>query len=152
MTTPAEGDLRVSAEQVIRRRLGGIVREGPRGWPGRRDPLLNMLSRLTEGGRPALVIDPGPDTLPLREALGGRWHYHRGRTGEVESELPVKDHPASDCGDALCYIVACARPWRGPQDRGRPPFRATMAFAGAAAAAEGAGHQPVEARVSGRRA
>jgi hypothetical protein len=129
MTTPAEGDLRMSAEQVIRKRLGGIVREGPRDWAARRDPVLNMLSRLTEGGRPALVIDPGPDTLPLREALGGKWHYHRGRTGEVESELPVKDHPASDCGDGLCYIIACARPMRGPQDRARGPYQAKLAGA-----------------------
>lgn len=126
MKTPAEASVRRSAEQVIRQRLPGLMRAGPRDWPGRRDPLLTLLSRLISGGRPALVIDPGVDTLALREALMGRWHYFRGRDGVVQKELPVKDHPASDCGDALCYIVAGARPG-GPQARGRAPYLATSA-------------------------
>jgi hypothetical protein len=128
MATPSEANLRMSAAKVIRQRLGGLVREGVQSWPGRRDPLLNILSRLVEGGRPALVISAAEDTAPLRRALAGAWHYHRERTGEVHQELPVKDHPASDCGDALAYIVAGCKAWRGPQDRPRPPHLARMEF------------------------
>jgi hypothetical protein len=30
--------------------------------------------------------------------------------GKVSRDLPVKDHPASDLGDALCYFVGGVTP------------------------------------------
>ena len=43
----------------------------------------------------------------LRKALGGAWHYKRMQvTGEDRfHEKPDKNHPYSDCGDALGYLL-----------------------------------------------
>jgi hypothetical protein len=127
MMTPTQADLTMSPAQVIRRRLGGPVREGPVRWEQRRDPLVNLLGQI-RGGRPALLIHPGPETEVLRRALAGAWHFPKDRQGRVMTDLPVKDHPASDVADALCYAIAGAKPWRqraagtGP----RAPIRARM--------------------------
>ena len=45
----------------------------------------------------------------LISALNGRWHYQT-VNGRVSRELPVKDHPASDLGDALSYHVGGIAP------------------------------------------
>src|SRR6266545_65823 len=111
MKTPSQSNLSESPEAVIRRDLRGLIRDGEVSWPGRRDPLLAMLGRLVNG-RPALVVSAGPDTELLRQALSGRWHYPRARSGEVLREFPEKDHPWSDLGDALAYPVAGIAPWR----------------------------------------
>src|SRR4030095_4581764 len=69
MMTPTQADLTLSPAQVIRRRLGGPVREGPVRWEARRDPLVNLLGQI-RGGRPALLISSGPETEVLRRGLG----------------------------------------------------------------------------------
>jgi hypothetical protein len=71
MTTPSQADLALTPVRVIRQKLGGVVREGPVKWEPRRDPLVAMLGRLS-GGRPTLVVAPGPDTALLRPAPGRR--------------------------------------------------------------------------------
>jgi hypothetical protein len=118
MMTPTQADLTLSPAQVIRRRLRGPVREGPVRWEQRRDPLVNLLGQL-RAGRPALQIHPGPETAELRRALAGAWHFPKDRQGRVLTDLPVKDHPASDVADALTYAVAGAKPWRAPIDESK---------------------------------
>ena len=78
-----------------------------------------------EGGRPALVVCP--TATALIEAMTARWHFPRDRNGQVSRELPEKDHPWSDLGDALCYAVGGAKPWKRGQAGARPPYRAVMA-------------------------
>ena len=114
MATPSQSDLGTSPEKVIRQRLGGRVREGETRIQARLDPLLAILGQLVAGGRPALLISP--TCQGLIEACAGRWHYERDRSGHVQRDSPVKDHPASDYGDTLCYVVGGAKPWR----QGRP--------------------------------
>jgi hypothetical protein len=91
MVTPSQSDLSESPEKVIRRRLGGPVREGETKWQPRLDPLLAILGQLIDGGRPALLVSP--TCAALIEAMAGRWHYPRDRNGQVSRELPEKDHP-----------------------------------------------------------
>ena len=110
---------------MIRRRLGGPVRDGETKWQPRVDPLLAVLGQLIEGGRPALVVCP--TATVLIEAMTARWHFPRDRNGQVSRELPEKDHPWSDLGDALCYAVGGAKPWKRGQAGARPPYRAVMA-------------------------
>ena len=87
-------------------------------WQPRVGPLLAALNRMVDG-RPALQIDPGPDTEHLRRALSGRWHYPRRPNGEIARDDPVKDHPWSDLGDCMCYAVGGAAPSRDPEERER---------------------------------
>jgi hypothetical protein len=100
-----------SPEKIIQRLLRGYVREGPSKWPPRIEPLLGVLGRMVSG-QPALVVAPGPDTAVLREAAAGRWHYPRRADGTLLRDLPEKNHPHSDVGDALCYAVGALAPWR----------------------------------------
>jgi len=104
MDTPDQSNVESSPVSVLREVLGGATYPGAISWPGRRDPLLALLSRLNPSlGRPRLQLDAGGCRL-LISALNGRWHY-RTVNGVVSRDLPVKDHPASDLGDALCYLV-----------------------------------------------
>ena len=128
MATPAQSDLGTSPEKVIRQRLGGRLRDGEVKIQARLDPLLAILGQLT-GGRPALVISP--TCRGLIEACAARWHYERDRSGHVQRDTPVKDHPASDYGDCLCYVVGGAKPWRRDASRDRQqrkPYLARTAF------------------------
>ena len=105
METPDFGNIESSPEAVMREVLGGGSYPGPVSWPGRRDPLLTMLTRLNPyTGRPVLQLCPEGCSL-LVSALSSRWHYPT-VNGKVSRDLPVKDHPWSDLGDALCYLVA----------------------------------------------
>ena len=110
LATPSQHDIGASGEREIRRALGDPVRDGAVQWQARLDPLLAILGQLIEGGRPALVVSP--TCAALIEACEGRWHYPRDRNGQVSRDLPDKDHPWSDLGDALCYVVGGAKPWR----------------------------------------
>jgi len=73
----------------------------------------------------ALLVSPTCEALI--EACAGRWHFPRDRHGEVSRDLPEKDHPWSDLGDSLCYVVGGAKPWRGPRPR-VGPHKARMGF------------------------
>jgi hypothetical protein len=98
-----------SPESVLREVLCGITYPGAVSWPGRRDPLLSLLARLNPmTGRARLQLDAEGCRL-LISALNGRWHY-KTVNGAVSRDLPVKDHPASDLGDALCYFVGGVAP------------------------------------------
>ncbi len=121
MNTRAESDTDQSAVLVIRRLLGGAVRDGAVSWPARRDPLLVLLNRLVRG-RGALQINPTADTEPVRRALSGRWFYPRRSNGEVLKDLPEKNHPWSDVGDALCYLVGGLAPSRAREREGARPM------------------------------
>lgn len=126
LATPNQSDLSDSGEREIRRQLpGGPVRDGEVKWQARIDPLLAILGQLVTGGRPALLVCP--TATQLIEAMSGRWHYPRDRNGQVSREMAEKDHPWSDLGDALCYAVGGAKPWR--RDRKQPPstYRSKMA-------------------------
>jgi hypothetical protein len=109
METPDQSNLDSSPLNVLREVLGGITYPGAVSWPGRRDPLLSLLARLNPmTGRARLQLDAEGCRL-LISALNGRWHY-RTINGAVSRDLPVKDHPASDLGDALCYFVGGVAP------------------------------------------
>jgi len=118
-TVGDQGDSSGSPERTIRRMLPGPVREGPTKWPPRIEPLLGVLGRMV-AGQPALIVAPGPDTAVLREAAAGKWFYPRRSDGEIVRELPEKNHPHSDVGDALCYAVAALAPTR-IHDGTKPP-------------------------------
>src|SRR5262249_27828570 len=106
-----QGDSSGSPEKAIRRLIGGALREGPTKWSPRIEPLLGVLGRMVLG-QPALIVSCGPDTAVLREAAAGKWFYPRRADGDIVRELPEKNHPHSDVGDALCYAVAALAPMR----------------------------------------
>jgi hypothetical protein len=109
MDTPDQSNVESSPLNVLREVLGGACYPGAVSWPGRRDPLLSLLMRLNPmTGRARLQLDAEGCRL-LISALNGKWHY-RTVNGVVSRDLPVKDHPASDLGDALCYFVGGVAP------------------------------------------
>ena len=109
MDTPDQSNVESSPLAVLREVLGGACYPGAVSWPGRRDPLLSLLMRLNPmTGRARLQLDAEGCRL-LISALNGKWHY-RTVNGVVSRDLPVKDHPASDLGDALCYFVGGVAP------------------------------------------
>jgi hypothetical protein len=114
LATSDQSNLDESGARQIRRQLGGVVRDGAVKWHPRLDPLLAILGQLIDGGRPALIVCP--TATALIEAMSGRWHYLRDRSGQVSREMAEKDHPWSDLGDSLLYAVGGAKPAR----RGQP--------------------------------
>lgn len=111
MDTPDQSNIDQNPMDVIRQVLGGISYPGAKSWPGRINPLLTLFTLLNPvTGRPVLQIDPeGEGNALLIAALRGRWFYPKIQ-GVVSRELPAKTHPASDAGDALCYLVGGATP------------------------------------------
>jgi hypothetical protein len=125
MNTPGQADIETSPVRVLRELLGGIVREGPTSWPGRRDPMLAVFNRLNPAtGRPVLQLDP-EDAAMLDRALSGRWFYRVVR-GQVSRELPDKRHPWSDLGDAFAYLVAGAAPTASMSPRRQREVKTNM--------------------------
>jgi hypothetical protein len=112
-----------SAAQVIRRIVGGNVREGPTKWPPRRDAFLAVLGRLVNA-RPALLVSLTPDTEWLLECCE-RWHYPLDRQGQVLRDGAEKDE-ASHVMDALTYAVCGAKPWRVVELPSRGVIHATL--------------------------
>ncbi len=109
MDVKDQSDVEQSPVRVLREVLGGATYPGAVKWPSRRDPLLSLLTRLNPGtGKPVLQICP-EGCQPLISALSGRWHYPL-VNGQLSRELPEKNHPWSDLGDALCYAVAGLAP------------------------------------------
>lgn len=109
METPDQSNVDSSPVSVLREVLGGASYPGAVSWPGRRDPLLSLLARLNPmTGRARLQLDADGCRL-LISALNSRWHY-KTINGQVSKDLPVKDHPASDLGDGLCYCVGGIAP------------------------------------------
>jgi hypothetical protein len=109
MDSPDQSNVESSPLLVLREVLGGATYPGAVSWPGRRDPLLSLLTRLNPmTGRTRLQLDAEGCRM-LISALNGKWHY-RTVNGVVSRDLPVKDHPASDLGDALCYFVGGIAP------------------------------------------
>lgn len=104
MDTPDESNLESSPLNVLRAVLGGSTYPGAVSWHGRRDPLLKALGQLNPAtGRGYVQLDP-EHCRKLISALSGRWIYPT-VNGVVSRELPLKNHPWSDLGDALCYLV-----------------------------------------------
>ena len=88
--------------------LPGFWEGGAVSWEGRKNPMLALFNRAV-AGEPTLQIDP-VDGRPLIQALSGRWHYAQNRLGEVSRDLPVKNYPWSDIGDAFCYFIGRITP------------------------------------------
>lgn len=106
MAAASQEDSTKAPAGTVKALLGGRVRLGPVRWPARRDPLLALFNRAV-AGRPALQISPVEDCELLRRALCGMWRYGQDVAGALRpSEQPVKDHPWSDLGDSLTYVVA----------------------------------------------
>ncbi len=104
MDTPEQSNLEQSPIRVLREVLGGTTYPGAVSWPGRRDPMLTLFTRLNPlTGRTVLQLDP-EGCRPLIQALNGRWHYPMVQ-GRVSREKPAKTHPWSDLGDAFAYFV-----------------------------------------------
>jgi hypothetical protein len=125
MAAASQEDSSKAPAGTVKALLGGRLRFGPVRWPARRDPLLNLFNRAVSG-RPALQISPVEECELLRRALAGMWRYGQDVSGGLRpSEQPVKDHPWSDLGDALTYLVAELYPTVDrATSRQRPPGRA----------------------------
>lgn len=102
--TPEQANSEHSAVREITIQLPGAYRPGPVAWPARRDALRNLHNRRGTFG-PAVLLDK-VGAAPLILACRGRWHYKRLPGGEVLRDLPVKDHPWSDLGDAYAAGAA----------------------------------------------
>jgi hypothetical protein len=113
MDTSEGGDYDNNPVTRIRVALGGSFAPGAVDWAARSGPMLAVFNMSDGRGGPALQIDPGDDTLILRKALGGRWHYAVTRAGTVVRDLPAKpSHPYEDAGDGFCYFLGGASPSR----------------------------------------
>jgi hypothetical protein len=109
MDTPDQGNLESNPVAVIRTMLGGYTEAGESSWTGRYHPLLTLLTLLNRRtGRPQLQLDPEGCRL-LIAALYGRWYFPL-HNGVLSRDLPKKNHPWSDLGDGLTYLVAAATP------------------------------------------
>lgn len=125
MDTPDQSNLESSPVGVLRQVMGGITYPGAMSWPGRRDPLLTVLNqRNRRTNRGTLQLDPG-GCRQLIAALNGRWHYPV-VNGSVSRELPNKNHPWSDLGDALAYFIGGVCP---EQVRSTAPVTVESEFA-----------------------
>lgn len=122
MAAASQEDSTKAPATTVKALLGGVVRFGPVKWAHRRDPLLALFNKAV-AGRPALQISPVEDTELLRRALAGMWRYGADVAGGLRpSEQPIKDHPWSDLGDALTYLVAELFPVM-PRDRREGPLK-----------------------------
>jgi hypothetical protein len=123
MATGEQGDIDQDPVQVIRKLLGGSVREGAVKWTARLEPGAALLERFNvHTGRPTLQIDPVGGLLLIR-ALRGRWYFPTVH-GQVSRDLPVKNHPWSDVGDSFLYLIGGLAPSRGPS-KPYPPYAAS---------------------------
>jgi hypothetical protein len=116
MGTGEQADIDQDPVRVLRELLGGPMRAGAVKIPARLDPITALLSRFnTFTGRPTFQVDSTHAALLIR-ALRGRWHYPTVH-GVVSRDEPVKDHPWSDLGDSLGYLVGGIAPSRDPSAR-----------------------------------
>lgn len=101
---PEQANSEVTAVAEITANLPGAYRPGPVPWPARRDALRNLHNKRGTYGSQVLLDKVA--AAPLILALRGKWHYKRLPGGEVLRDLPVKDHPWSDLGDAYAAGAA----------------------------------------------
>ena len=106
--TPEQADIDQNPVLTMETLLPGYWEGGAVSWEGRKNPMLALFNRAL-AGEPTLQIDP-VDGRSLIQALNGRWHYAQNRLGEVSRDLPVKNHPWSDIGDAFCYFIGRITP------------------------------------------
>jgi hypothetical protein len=127
--TEEQADTDQSPILVLEELLPGFWEGGAVSWEGRKGPMLSLFNRAVVG-EPALEIDP-VDGLPLIRALRGGWYYPKDRLGNVSRDLPKKNHPHSDIGDAYCYFIGRIAPsqskptavdWK-PEDNYFDPLR-----------------------------
>lgn len=111
MATGDQSNIQQNPVLVIEQVLGGSTYEGAISWPGRIEPLIELFTRLNPAtGKPVFQIDPsGEGCANLITALRGRWFYPM-VDGQVRAKIPMKNHPWSDLGDGLCYLVGGAMP------------------------------------------
>ena len=121
MNKDGEGDTESNALSIMRRELPAIYQPGPINWQPRIQPLLNVLALQN-----ALRIDP-VQGRGLVKALDGGWHYATTSDGKVKKDDPVKNHPHSDYGDALLYLLAGMVPLAPPRSTA-PKQRAKVDF------------------------
>lgn len=125
MDADGQGDTEANPVKIMRSILRAHYRPGPTKWPPRYEALVNALN-VMDHGEPALQIDP-VNAHGLVKALIGGWHYQTGPDGRVRRDEPVKNHPHSDHGDALCYMLCAMAPGKGDQPP-RKPMQARTAF------------------------
>ena len=105
MATASEATIHESAEKMILKCLGGRVVKGMVRWGPRKEAVLKVLAPRHEGGRPPLLIAPGPETDLLVQAFEGRWFYPITSDGQVDRTGPKKPNsPFADLGDAAAYL------------------------------------------------
>lgn len=121
MHADGQGDTEANPLKVMRRQLSAHYRPGPGKWDPRNQALLNALGDMA-GGEPALQVDP-VKARGLVKALTGGWHYPTGQDGKVRRDEPIKNHPHSDYGDALCYLLSGMSPSKADQ-LPRKPYQA----------------------------
>ena len=118
MDADGQGDTEANPLKIMRATLRAHYRPGPVKWEPRREALLNMLNAM-DHGEAALQIDP-VQARGLVKALIGGWHYPTGGDGRVRRDDPVKNHPHSDHGDGLCYLLVGMSPGKGDVPAKKP--------------------------------
>lgn len=114
--------------EVGKTEIGGTWEPGPVDWESRKGTLYGIFNRAV-GGEPALQIDPGDDTLALRQALNGQWYYKTDRFGQVTDEKPAQhNHPWEDYGQSLCYMLCRMLPELDIQRRQEKPIVVESGF------------------------
>jgi hypothetical protein len=112
--TPEQADIDQSPVLTLEELLPGYWEPGQVSWEGRKGPMLALFNRMVDG-EPALQIDP-VEGQPLIKALRGSWFYPKDRLGNVSRDLPKKNHPHSDVGDAFCYLIGRCAPGQATPD------------------------------------
>lgn len=103
-----QSDSRQSPIQLIKKRLGGAWRPGPKEIDPGVNPLNRRLSLLGPAGKGMVIVDRDRARL-VWHALRGGWHYSQ-KSGDVTGASPVKNHPHSDAGDTMRYLFGVLFP------------------------------------------
>lgn len=125
MDADGQGDTEANPLRIMRATLHATYRPGPVKWEPRHQALLNALGAM-DLGQPALTMDPVQARGLVRALIGG-WHYDTGPDRRVRRSEPVKNHPHSDYGDALTYLLCGLAPGKGDVPP-KPPYQAKRAF------------------------
>ena len=96
-----QSNKQMSASRVIEDEFSTIFEPGPKTWTHMRNGLIKAFNENVKG-LPAIVVSKSNKLL--HKALAGGWHYKVDKSGNVTSDIPVKDD-SSHIGDGFANAV-----------------------------------------------